>query len=111
MVGSKIKELRLKSNMSISALATKAGISKGYISDIEKGVKGNPSIDVLEKIANALNVNVSELFDTNSHLENDNLDELEDDMKLLFSKAKKLSKENRQKVLKMMEIFTEENNN
>ena len=111
MVGPKIKELRLQRKMSISALAAKAGISKGYVSDIEKGVKGNPSVDVLEKIATALDVNVSELFDDTSNLENDGLDELEADMKLLFSKAKKLSKENRQKVLKMMEIFTEENNN
>jgi len=32
-------------------------------------------------------------------------------MKILFSKAQKLSKEDRNKVLKMMEIFEEENNN
>ncbi len=110
MVGSNIKEIRLAKGMSISALANKAGISKGYVSDIEKGVKDNPSIEILDRIASALEINVSELFDDSSD-KNDNLDELEEDMKILFSKAKKLSKENRQKVLKMMDIFTEENNN
>lgn len=109
MVGSKIKEIRKLKGLTISSLAEKAQISKGYVSDIEKGVKENPSTDVLERIANALEIRVSDLFDE-SPLD-DKLDLLEEDMKILFSKAKKLSKEDRLKVLKMMEIFEEENNN
>lgn len=109
MVGEKIKELRELKGFSISSLASKIGISKGYLSDIEKGVKTNPSTDALEKIATALNVNVSDLFDKEPVADKLNL--LEEDMKVLFYKAQKLSKEDRQKVLKMMEIFEEENNN
>lgn len=109
MVGSKIAEIRNRKDISLSRLAKDAGISKGYLSNIENGIKENPSVELLEKISKALSVNVSDLFD-NEPID-DNLDEMEEDMKILFSKAKQLSKDNRQKVLKMIEIFTEENNN
>lgn len=108
MVGSKIAEIRKIKGITLSKLAKDAGISKGYLSNIENGIKENPSTELLEKIARALDVNVSELFENENP--KDELDELEEDMKLLFSKAKTLSKENRQKVLKMIEIFEDENN-
>ncbi|MDC4242139.1 MULTISPECIES: helix-turn-helix domain-containing protein [Clostridium] len=112
MVGSKIAEIRNSKGISLSKLARDAGISKGYLSNIENGIKENPSVELLEKIASALGVNVSDLFDEEpiKNIE-DELDILEEDMKILFSKAKQLSKENRKKVLKMIEIFEEENNN
>lgn len=110
MVGKKIKEIRLSKGLSISKLAEIIGISKGYLSDIEKGAKTNPSTELLERIANALDVTVSDLFEKSTD-ENDKLDDLEEDMKVLLFKAKKLTKEDRQKVLKMIEIFENENNN
>lgn len=110
MVGKKITLLRKLKGISLSKLANDAGISKGYLSNIETGKKENPSVDLLDKIAMALGVNVSDLFDSDEE-PSDLLDDMEEDMKILFSKAKQLSKENRQKVLKMMDIFSEENNN
>lgn len=110
MVGKKITLLRKLKGISLSKLANDAGISKGYLSNIETGKKENPSVDLLDKIAMALGVNVSDLFDSDEE-PRDLLDDMEEDMKILFSKAKQLSKENRQKVLKMMDIFSEENNN
>lgn len=110
MVGKKITLLRKLKGISLSKLANDAGISKGYLSNIETGKKENPSVDLLDKIAMALGVNMSDLFDSDEE-PRDLLDDMEEDMKILFSKAKQLSKENRQKVLKMMDIFSEENNN
>lgn len=110
MVGKKITELRKLKGVSLSKLANDAGISKGYLSNIETGKKENPSVELLDKIAIALGVNVSDLFDQDEQ-PRDLLNDMEEDMKILFSKAKQLSKEDRQKVLKMMDIFTEENNN
>ncbi len=46
---------------SLGALAEKAGISKTSLSKIEAG-QGNPSLDVLCRIASALNVPVGTLF-------------------------------------------------
>lgn len=60
----KIKEL-VKENIyirSISALAEKAGLTQANLSNIVNG-KASPSLDTLVKIAAALNVPVSALFD------------------------------------------------
>ena len=61
MLGENIKLLREARKISLSKLARLADISPGYLSDIEKGNKTSPSIDVLEKLASILDVKV-ELF-------------------------------------------------
>lgn len=60
----KIKELVKESiNIrSISALAEKAGLTQANLSNIANG-KASPSLDTLVKIATALDVPVSALFD------------------------------------------------
>ena len=49
--------------MSQPALATAAGVSKGYIFSLEAGEQENPSLDVLLKIADALGVTIADLVD------------------------------------------------
>ncbi|MGF2618202.1 helix-turn-helix transcriptional regulator [Rossellomorea vietnamensis] len=58
MVGEKIKLLRERKGITINELALMANISKSYISSIERGLQKNPSINVLEKIALALDVSL-----------------------------------------------------
>jgi XRE family transcriptional regulator of biofilm formation len=58
----KIREYRLKKGMSLKELADKAEISAGYLCHLEKGTRANPSIKVIEKIANVLGKNISDLF-------------------------------------------------
>jgi len=55
-----IKELRLKQGLTKYALASKSEISRQYIALIEKE-EHEPSLCVLIKIANALNVSVNQL--------------------------------------------------
>lgn len=59
--GFKIKALRLEKAFSQEELAFKATIDRTYISDIEKGER-NVSILIIEKLAKALEIEVSELF-------------------------------------------------
>lgn len=54
--------LRKKSSISLSALAEKTGLSKGVLSQLEKG-DGNPTINTLWKIADALRVPYSALLE------------------------------------------------
>ncbi|MGO5072398.1 helix-turn-helix domain-containing protein [Clostridium sporogenes] len=108
MLGENIKKLRTSMRLSINALAKACQMSPGYLSDLEKGKKDNPSIDVLEKIANKLNVTVQQLFKEDIET-TDEIDELENEMILLYSKIKNLSSRDRQKILKMIEIFEDEN--
>ena len=55
MIGAKVRQLRKKNNYSLRQLAKKAGLSHGFISDIEHN-RCKPSIDSLLMLAKALNV-------------------------------------------------------
>ena len=59
--GEKVKFLRLERGWSQEKLALTADIDRTYIPSIEAG-KRNVSITVIEKIANALNVEIIELL-------------------------------------------------
>ena len=60
--GIKIKELRKKRGLSQEKLANLAEIDRTYLPTIEKGER-NVSIEVVERLANALEVKVRDLFD------------------------------------------------
>jgi transcriptional regulator with XRE-family HTH domain len=61
----KIRELRNNKKYTLEQLAQKAGCSKSYISQLEKG-KNVPSISMLGRLASALDSQVSELLSENS---------------------------------------------
>lgn len=60
--GKQVKKLRLEKGLSQEKLAYEADLDRTYIPSIEKGER-NVSIVVIEKIAKALNVKISVLFD------------------------------------------------
>ncbi len=60
----RIRTLRTQAGLSLEELATKAGLSKTYLWELEKdeaGVK-KPSADVLLRLANALSTTIAELL-------------------------------------------------
>jgi transcriptional regulator with XRE-family HTH domain len=61
-VGKRIGSLRQMRGMSIPALAAAAGVSKGYLWQLETGEDPNPSLGVLTKIAVALETTAAELL-------------------------------------------------
>ncbi len=61
LVGKRVKELRNKLGISQEELADLAGLDRTYITSVECG-KRNISIVNIEKLANALNVTLSEFF-------------------------------------------------
>lgn len=60
-VGKRIKEIREKIDMSQKDLSYSADLDRSYIASVESGHR-NISIVNLEKIANSLQVSLSELF-------------------------------------------------
>lgn len=61
-LGAKIAYLRKTKRYSQEKLVEKSDISLVYIGDIERG-DANPTLDKLKALANALEVEVMELFD------------------------------------------------
>ena len=57
----KIKETAKQKGVSINELADRIGISR---ITLHSQMNGNPTIDTLNKIANALNVPITELFES-----------------------------------------------
>src|SRR3546814_4943176 len=61
-IGWNLRRLRKERDVTQENFATDSGFDRGYISGVERGVR-NPSATVLAKIADALEVDVAELFD------------------------------------------------
>ena len=58
----RIKELCREKGMTISAIAEQIGTTQTRLSRA-LGDNGNPTLETLDKIANALNVHITELFE------------------------------------------------
>ncbi|MFB9325042.1 helix-turn-helix domain-containing protein [Paenibacillus aurantiacus] len=62
MIGDRIKQLRERKGLTITELAVQAGVSKSYLSHIERKLQNNPSLQVLSKIAVPLDTKVQVLL-------------------------------------------------
>lgn len=62
MIGKNIYEIRKKKGLTLSELAERANISKSYLSNIERNLNQNPSIQVVKKIALVLDVDLKTLL-------------------------------------------------
>ncbi len=59
--GKKVRDFRKQNNLSQEELAEKAGLHRTYIGMIERAEKNITLINI-EKIANALSIDIKELF-------------------------------------------------
>ena len=66
LLAQSVRAHRESRGFSLGTLSQMAGISKTSLSKIEAG-QGNPSLEVLNRIANALNVPVGSLFGEENH--------------------------------------------
>lgn len=63
MIGARIRELRKQKHMSLSQLAERSTVTKSYLSNIERNICINPTIDVIQKVANGLGIDPSILVE------------------------------------------------
>lgn len=64
LLGERIALLRTGQNLSMRKVAQDARISVAYLSKLERDEASNPSIDILERLAGALRVDVPDLRPT-----------------------------------------------
>lgn len=69
-IGKRIKQLREEKDMSMADLAKAVNVSRSLISQVEKGA-AFPSLQTVEKLANALGVTMSKLFQVEPHAKNE----------------------------------------
>ncbi|WP_377916609.1 helix-turn-helix domain-containing protein [Bacillus songklensis] len=69
MIGKNISRIRKQRGFTLSELAEKSSISKSYLSNIERNLNKNPSIQLMEKIAAVLQVDLQKLLKPETELE------------------------------------------
>ena len=62
LVARNLRRLRVARGLSQEALAVDAGIDRTYVSRLERELE-NPTVAILEKLADALEVEIPQLFD------------------------------------------------
>ncbi len=60
-IGEKLKELRLKNDLTLSELASRSEVTKGFLSQLERDLT-SPNISTLENILEALGTNLQDFF-------------------------------------------------
>ncbi|GAA0489094.1 helix-turn-helix domain-containing protein [Salinibacillus aidingensis] len=75
MIGERIRSLRESKGYSMTELAKHSGVSKSYISNIERNLQQNPSLQILAKIAQPLDTSVEFLLG----IESEELAELDEE--------------------------------
>ena len=102
-LGRRIYAFRKQNGQTQAALAEKAKISNEFMSAVERGAK-LPSIDVLERIATALRIEIKDLFnfDRDSFRK---LEPLHRDVMDLVVKLQLLPLKRRRTIAKMLKLF------
>lgn len=62
-IGKKLREIRRSKGFTMKELSNKSKVSQSYISDLENEKNNKPSIDILNKLAKALEVPLTKLLE------------------------------------------------
>jgi XRE family transcriptional regulator, master regulator for biofilm formation len=63
MIGVRIRELRIKKELTLDQPAQKAAISKTYLSALKTQKESDPPISIVNKLAQALGIKTEELLE------------------------------------------------
>lgn len=72
MLGKNMKKIRESKGLGVNELSRRSGVNASYISSLERDEKKNPSLTILEKLADALDVNVNEFMKNDTYVNSDN---------------------------------------
>ena len=64
-VGERLHELRIRNGLSLQDVATRVGLSKAHVWNLEKGLSDNPSIELVTKLADLFRVRIADLVGEN----------------------------------------------
>ncbi|KHE69240.1 helix-turn-helix domain-containing protein [Halobacillus sp. BBL2006] len=109
MIGTNIHYIRKRRGLSLSDLAERAGISKSYLSNIERNLNQNPSVHLMDNIAKVLRVDLLVLI--NKELPKNTPQPLEDEWITFINDLKQsgIEKEQLQEYKKLIAFIQWEN--
>ena len=88
MIGERIKQLRLEKGYSITELAEVSGVSKSYLSYIERNLQTNPSLQFLTKLLVPLDTTIEILIGNNPIKDHSIIEEhLDEEWREILQKA------------------------
>ncbi|TYS66929.1 helix-turn-helix domain-containing protein [Sutcliffiella horikoshii] len=87
MLGERLKRLRKKKGYSLSELSELAGVSKSYLSYLERNIQTNPSLQFLNKIAVTLETDLEFLLVGESESDKPDVQVLDEEWKRLVQRA------------------------
>jgi transcriptional regulator with XRE-family HTH domain len=94
----KLHDLRIAKRLSLQDVATAVGISKAHVWNLEKGITGNPSMELVVKLAELFRVRVADLVG-----ENPEAAEEPAEMVAMFRDLKQLDDRDRDTIRMLME--------
>lgn len=94
----KLHDLRIARRLSLQDVATAVGISKAHVWNLEKGVTGNPSMELVVKLAELFRVRVADLVGDNPEGEDEPAE-----MVAMFRDLKQLDTRDRDTIRMLME--------
>lgn len=96
---------REKTGLSLRQVAKQAGISPSYLSYLERGIQGPPSIKVTKKLAEVLDVDPDRLLASAGHVDPDVTDLIKKNPDVLPSAIRKSSKAMSSEIVGIALIF------
>lgn len=107
LIGSRIRDYRLKKGLTLSNISSLSGIAESSIGQIERGVGKNIELKTILRIANALNVSIDDL--TRDCLEIYDIDNKQPDVvkiiNIICNEINYFTKEQFQFYIKFLNIF------
>ena len=102
-LGAFIRDQRKGAQMSLRHLATQAGVSNPYLSQIERGLR-KPSAEILQRVAGALRISAETLY-----VRAGILDERDDDLAAAILADPHLTEPQKRALLEIDQSFRQEN--
>lgn len=106
MIGDIIKKLRTEKGLTSKQLAELTNLTPAYLSMLENGKRNNPSTEILQSIASALNIPMSTFFDSEEKITNkdsltsDNI--IDEDIRRIERARTKMTPKDKEKMMKIL---------
>ncbi|WP_294363522.1 helix-turn-helix domain-containing protein [uncultured Clostridium sp.] len=102
MLGDNIRKVRLEKGLGLNEVARLANITGGYLSSIENNKRTNVGTEILDSIANALNVPTSTFFDGEEEKVTNGDTVIDEDIRRIERARMKMTPKDKEKMMNIL---------